>query len=344
MIHLTPEVRALIARDMFQFRFHQFASVASASLICYEYLINFDDELRYLWSRRFKFGSALLLACRYLPFTALLQLYMFVITKDFGIPHCLATVRATSCFIYLQFMLTVLVLLTRAYAVWGGAHFIFIPLLIPVVGFIVGSIYALILFVKGLHALPFHIASGCMIDAKNNDVWIDLAILLVFESFALGLLLAKTLAHRKIYKQLKQNKPQRNILSVMASDGIWYFLCSAVITIANIFVLAGFTHNLQTLFLGMQGVLQNIMCSRLLFNTMAENEAPASTSNGVPRFDARVEPLSEAKNKSKSRRWSSVLIRSPLSPASGRSFPSDPFQFAQFGYAEPQSFYRTHSC
>lgn len=93
---------------------------------------------------------------------------VFVLTKDFvvsvcqkqtltinpphvSVEHCLAIVRTTACLINLQFILTmsesfylssrrhdtdfqfIAVLNLRAYAVWGGANFIFIPLLVPMI-------------------------------------------------------------------------------------------------------------------------------------------------------------------------------------------------------------------
>jgi len=52
--------------------------VSAASLACYEYLIMLDNEIRYLWGRRMSFGGVLLLACRYLPFTSVLSIYILI--------------------------------------------------------------------------------------------------------------------------------------------------------------------------------------------------------------------------------------------------------------------------
>ncbi|KLO08330.1 hypothetical protein SCHPADRAFT_613640 [Schizopora paradoxa] len=274
MSAFESELAALAAQAIRTFRFYQYSAVVTVCLVCYEYLIKFDDEVRYLWHRRFKLGGILLFLCRYLPFTAVLQIYLYVSTTDFNQLHCLAVVRTGACFIYAEFVLTLLVLSTRAYAVWSGALKVLIPLIFLCTGAIGGSSYTLYLFIKGLKSTPFHISSGCIMEIGNNDVWIELSILLFSESMTLGILLVKSFTHAKVLKGLEPSNSRRSLLAVMTRDGIGYFACTVAITATNLFVLTGVTPNLRAFLLVTQGAMQNIMCSRLLFHTHSVNEFP----------------------------------------------------------------------
>jgi len=279
---IASELAAEATHAIHAFRFYQYSAVTTVCLICYEYVIKFDGEVRYLWRRRFKFGSLLLFLCRYLPFTSVLQIYLYVTTTDFNQSHCLAVVKTGACFIYAEFVLTLLVLSTRAYAVWGGATKIFIPLIFLCTGAIAGSSYSLSLFVRGLRSTPFHISSGCILEIGNNDVWIDLSILLFSESLTLGILLVKSFTHARALKDFRSNTSRRSLLAVMARDGIGYFVCTVAITTTNLFVLTGVTPNLRAFLLVTQGAMQNIMCSRLLFHTHSVNAFPEAWSQTMP--------------------------------------------------------------
>jgi len=60
----------------------------------------------------------------------------------------------------------------------------------------------------------------------------------------------------------------------MARDGIGYFFCAVAITTANLVVLRSATPNLRAFLYGTQGILQNILCSRLLLHIHAVIEYP----------------------------------------------------------------------
>jgi len=90
----------------------------------------------------------------------------------------------------------------------------------------------------------------------------------------LGVLLAKSIMHTRDLKRLQCNFPRQSILTVMARDGIGYFFCAVAITTANLVVLRSATPNLRAFLYGTQGILQNILCSRLLLHIHAVIEYP----------------------------------------------------------------------
>ncbi|KLO07359.1 hypothetical protein SCHPADRAFT_652592 [Schizopora paradoxa] len=276
-----------ISTDFYISQFYQYAAVSTISVVSYEYLITFEHELRYLWRRRVTFGGMLLFLCRYLPFTAAIQIYAFVTTTNFDISHCFAVARAGSSLVYIQCLLTIVVLFTRSYAIWGGGRRIFLILLVVWLGIAAGSSYAIFRFINGFFPIPLHTSRGCILIVGNNDVWIDLAISIFCETLSLGILLTKTVYY---LRELGSGGSRQSILQVMTEDGIVYFGFAIIITTTNLIIVRNVTANLRAFMLIMQGSLQTIMCSRLLFHTFVVAETSVIASGGRAEFSKRTLP------------------------------------------------------
>ncbi|KLO10436.1 hypothetical protein SCHPADRAFT_942819 [Schizopora paradoxa] len=257
----------------------RYTIVATVSLVTYEYLIKFDSEVRYLWRRRFTFAGGLLFLCRYFPFLAFSQLYVYVLTPKVNKRDCMIGLRASTCFVYIEFLLAVLVLFTRTYAVWGGTRRIFTLLAFVYAGGIAGTAYSVFLYVRGVSFLGLRIGgSGCLFLVGNDLLWIALVILIFCEGLALALLLVKSFQHAKAMKNvLRHGNSGQNILLVMAHDGLVYFACTLAITSGNLVVLKRVTPDLRDFLFVAQGAIQGILCARLLFHIHTVNEFPEGT-------------------------------------------------------------------
>ncbi|KLO06936.1 hypothetical protein SCHPADRAFT_672457 [Schizopora paradoxa] len=261
------------------YQIFQYTTVATVSLVAYEYLINLDAEIRYLWGRRVSFGGMLMALCRYLPLVNISQIVVYVVMRNSDSAGCLKGNKIVSSFVLAEFILAVLVLFTRAYAVWGGGRIILCLIAFVLSGSVAGSGYALFLFLSDTE-VPVHISmsTSCLIVLGNDDVWIGLAFLLFCEALALGLLLIKSIQHARETKDLVIfGTHKQSILAVMAQDGIGYFACTLAITSANLIVLGSVTPDLRDFLFITQGALQNILCGRLLFHVRAVNECSEET-------------------------------------------------------------------
>ncbi|KLO08206.1 hypothetical protein SCHPADRAFT_894044 [Schizopora paradoxa] len=163
----------------------------------YEYLLKIDDEIRYLWNRRLSIGGVLFFLSRYLPFSSALLIYQYATTTNFDTSRCQTFMTTAVCFIFLQMLLTTVVLFTRAYAVWGGSRKVAVALSTYTAAMTAGLCYVLSLYIKGLRPLG-----------------IDFVIFLVSESL-----------------------PAYAILTVLVWDGVGYYICVVAITSANLIIL-----------------------------------------------------------------------------------------------------------
>jgi len=265
----------------------RYTAVATICLVSYEYLIMLDNEIRNLWGQRFTFGGALLFLCRYLPFTSVLQVYVYISASDSDFSNCLASFRVCTSLIYVNFLLTIFVLFTRAYAVWGGSKKVLYLLVVTYAGGVAGSAYSIYRYLTGVSIVAIRDVKGCLPHIANDDVWISLTVFISLESLVLGLLLLKSVKHAKAVKNLNRHESKRNILSVMVQDGIGYFACTLAITTLNLVLLKRVTPDLRDILISTQGALQNILCSRLLLHVRSVRDS-ASTSTIESRISSSV--------------------------------------------------------
>jgi len=207
-----------------------------------------------------------------------MQLYVYVTMTNVNKSNCMIGARAGTSFVYLEFILAILVLFTRAYAVWGGTRRIFLLLAFAYAGVVAGAAYSVTVYIRGVSFQELQIGNGCLFDVGNELLWIALVLLIFSESLALGLLLVKSVHHAKAMQNITYgSNSRRNIMLVMAQDGIGYFACSLAITSANLVVLKRVTPDLRDFLFVAQGAIHSILCSRLLFHIHEVNEFPGGT-------------------------------------------------------------------
>ncbi|KLO08894.1 hypothetical protein SCHPADRAFT_591383 [Schizopora paradoxa] len=250
--------------------------VAATCLIFYEYLISFDNEIRYLWNRRISFGGVLLLLCRSFPFATSLAVQIFITGGSNS--SCIIGLRAITCVVLVEASVAVLVLTTRAYAVWSGSMTVLGLLAVAYISTLGVGSYSVFLFLRAPESvLPFK-THGCIIENLSDILWIALIAYLSLEFLVLSLLLLKSILHRRRFNIIHRGVMRKGILSIMTQDGIGYFACTLVVAGANVNIIHHLSLEVQDGLLVLQGVIQNILCSRLIFHIRSVNDVPISTT------------------------------------------------------------------
>jgi len=199
--------------------------------------------------------------------------------------------------VYAEFLISLLVLFTRAYTVWGATRHTIYFLSLIYAGGIAGTSYSIFLYLRGVSPHAIGIQNGRLFQIVNDDLWIALAILVFCESFALGMLLIRYVQYAREMNMFNYSISRRSILKVMAKDGLGYFACTLVITATNLEVHKRVTADLRDFLFVTQGAVQCVLCSRLLFHIHIANEFPngTHTSEGAPLPSIEVVPRSLAR-------------------------------------------------
>ncbi|KLO11022.1 hypothetical protein SCHPADRAFT_492449 [Schizopora paradoxa] len=130
--------------------------------------------------------------------------------------------------------------LSRSHLFWGGSKKVAIIMIIWTVGIIIGSCYPFALYNRDVLPVEIHTSHGCIVQPGNSnsiDVEIDFIVLLASETFSLGILLVKSILHRRSLKNVHSDIPKHSILTVMVRFGIGYYFCTIAITIINFVLL-----------------------------------------------------------------------------------------------------------
>ncbi|KLO05413.1 hypothetical protein SCHPADRAFT_727422 [Schizopora paradoxa] len=243
--------------DILVFRY---TIVATFCFVMYEYLLNFDYELRFLWMRRFTFGSCLLFLCRYLPIAQI----NLALVGDASTPHCISLNKGSSVLVYLQYTLSSIVLYARTYAVWAGNKRVLAILLGTYSLSVVGTAYTVYRFIRGISVLDIRPWTGCVIVVSDHTIFYALIASVLMDLLGLCLLLHKSVLHTKDMKKI--GFQQASLLTVMAQDGMAYFVLNIICTVANTIVLERASADYRDFLVTTQCCIQNVLCARLFFH------------------------------------------------------------------------------
>ncbi|KLO06773.1 hypothetical protein SCHPADRAFT_678931 [Schizopora paradoxa] len=229
------------AEDLQIFRY---TLVATTFLVSYEHIVNFDNEVRFLWRRGFTFAGVLLFLCRYLTLLAVyFAMYNHVWTTNVTHSNCVHLITGNTLLVWFQFCLTNLILLVRAYAVWGGSRRILVLLAFAWIAGIGGTSITVVKYIKS--AVPVGIkygGGGCVYTIGDNSVKYSIIDHTFNDLMSLGLLLYKSVHHARAMKsqipiRRRDGRPTANLLTVMAQDGIIYFVLNLAVSVANFVVI-----------------------------------------------------------------------------------------------------------
>ncbi|EJD06712.1 uncharacterized protein FOMMEDRAFT_144642 [Fomitiporia mediterranea MF3/22] len=236
---------------------YRYTAVATLTLFIYDYICTLEDEIRLVWPSRWSFIKYIYFLNRAIAFVAsFLLVYLLLLVSDGK--SCKRSLVATVLMAQLTFIIGEVVLFMRVYAIWSCSKRMLILLLSVYVPGVVGSTYANMRATSTAITATFPelFDSGCLLTYTSTDFWACYLVLLFHETFMLILILTR--AFRSGGYKIS------NILKIVVKDGIFYYICVLVTSVANLLVLLLATRNLRTFLILTQGVLHSILCARLL--------------------------------------------------------------------------------
>ncbi|KAI0343915.1 hypothetical protein BDW22DRAFT_1427583 [Trametopsis cervina] len=212
---------------------HQYIQVTSVTLFVFDWLLMFPEEVAYIWKSQWSYSKVLYLWARYstIADTTLGLLSHFAYFKS--AEDCKLNNDINSFLLGAGVYLSELVLLWRTFALWhnsrrvkfvlGGLWLAMIPVaLYLVAGFISSTVYA----PQPLTGLP-----GCHLVKANSIVAGCFVILAVLEIAIVVLTLTKAIESQR---ELRNSLMHSNLTYTLYRDGILFFICLALLSVANV--------------------------------------------------------------------------------------------------------------
>jgi len=245
---------------------------AAVTVLCYDYLLTFDDERSLVWSSKWSIGKILFLLTRYSPFVDII-LAIILETGTFRSAETCRSLYLTAVIVeVLGISFAEAILILRTWALWDHSRPIIISLS---AGLTVAIALSGVLLALFLSSITFIVEEDiCILTEASRAA----AVAGVFVTVMLFETMVLILTAIKAWHHLRQ--PRSDLATVIYRDGLCFFLFINLFSIANVLVLINSDHISPDLMLTLQRVMHSILSGRLLINLRQQVASPVTASEG----------------------------------------------------------------
>ncbi|KLO12897.1 hypothetical protein SCHPADRAFT_940861 [Schizopora paradoxa] len=235
-------------------------------------------QVRFVWKLKTSLANILFLMNRYVaPVNIAFAIYVFGISNDLSTKSCYNDYTASATLCFFQMQAAYAVLCVRTCAAWGFARVVKNVLICSFIASTASQAYFIARSIKSDAAAPpgeFGTRHCLILSFGPISVWVGLIILVSADMLALALLLVKSV------KTFRQSRVHLSLLTVMAKDGIAYFICVFALSLANLLVIVTPVPVVKEMFLLTQAAFQNALAVRLLLHLRTVNADSDPVSRG----------------------------------------------------------------
>ncbi|KAG2113918.1 uncharacterized protein F5147DRAFT_680565 [Suillus discolor] len=238
--------------DSVGFQTVAYTSVASMTVLLFDFIITFDSEVRWTWGRRWGIMRIIFIVSRYLPFVGLVMtVYYSVGSTHGGIPDDGIFTAVYDGIRWLGIAAAELLLVVRTYVVWGcDKRFLTLTLTFTTV------VSAAVLVISDVDASESGDSTGLFVAGPNTAV-----------IYGLLMLVELVLMTLTLYKRFKSFRSEGSpLVATLCRDGIISILCITLVSMANCISVILLPPSYTALLAGPQLVAHSVLASRILFN------------------------------------------------------------------------------
>jgi len=227
---------------------------ACGTILVYDWICTFDQELSYVWARPWSLGTMLFVLNRYLPFidipVALSAKFMRITPED-----CLRRNELVGWLTALGLFLSEVILMIRTYALWERKCAVLVSL--TILSLLTAAVTAVIthLELTSLQYVPTY-GIGCTLAKAGSVIIFGYLMLMVSETTIVALTAVKA------YRDLRWSR-QPWIIQLYR-DGIIFYVYLFGISLANILVPILAPSPFSNWLASLQRVLHSVLCARVL--------------------------------------------------------------------------------
>jgi len=245
---------------------------AAVTVLCYDYLLTFNDERSLVWSSKWSIAKILFLLTRYSPFIDIILAIELETGTFRSAKTCHALYLTATVVEVLGISIAEAILILRTWALWDRSRPIIISLSAGLTVAIALSVAMLSLF---LSSITFIVEEDICILTEASKAF---AVAFVFVAVLLFETTVLILTAIKAWHHLRHT--HSDLATVIYRDGLCFFLFINLFSIANVLVLTNSAHVSPDLMLTLQRVMHSILSGRLLIN-MRQQTARRVITNEV---------------------------------------------------------------
>lgn len=251
----------------------RYAQLASGTIIMYDHLVTFGDEVELIWKSSWTLGKILFILNRYYPLIAAIVNTYAIFFPRLTNTFCLRYFQWQGWTGLLTCMFPEIILQMRIYALYSLNRKV---LILIVAGFICASTASAVVMGKALSqitAIAAHPIPGlvsCVPAGVPKHFFAFWIPILVYESLLCGLALFR--GFQTFQSSASPFRSGKYLVSILIRDSILYFLIMFATYLTNLLVWIVAPVNLTEIPVGFSVALSSIMGSRIIINMRAMNK------------------------------------------------------------------------
>ncbi|KAI0770755.1 hypothetical protein BC629DRAFT_772988 [Irpex lacteus] len=205
--------------------------MASISLIVFDWLLLFSDEVQYVWHKRWHFVDYLYLISRYLPFLDTVLIFIKCFSPKVQPDGCHALEAIGGLSLAFGLLVSELILVWRTYAIWDKSTKILRALLALWMALLISTVYCVIADIKSTHYTPPPLSNlpSCNLLSGDRVLHVQFICLLSFE-----LVIIILTAVRAVEQSHSFSNGQ--VTRAVYRDSILFFICLFVFSAATVWI------------------------------------------------------------------------------------------------------------
>ncbi|KIJ62613.1 hypothetical protein HYDPIDRAFT_135729 [Hydnomerulius pinastri MD-312] len=263
-------------------RTSRYSNIAALAILVFDYCIMFDDEVRWVWGRRWDATRVVFTLSRYLPFIGV-GMTCYAAVKISRTGNCIPFNITSDAIHIMSIIFAEALLVLRTYAFWQRDKRLLIGLWILGGLCVAGAV--LISNVIPSKSVASGSSgsdnSGCVFRSSRNSAK-QYAFLMLFEMTIVGL---------TAYKRFGQYRHGSNsLVTKLYRDGMMYIFSIMLVSVANIIIVTVAPIGYSNMVDSLQIAVHSVIASRILFNLRKDDRRDYFRSLPVEISEFRAPP------------------------------------------------------
>ncbi|KAF8346444.1 hypothetical protein F5887DRAFT_962000 [Amanita rubescens] len=258
-------------------------TVASNSLLVYDYLLMLEDELSLIWNAKWALVKVLYLFSRYMPFADVVIVSYHQFFPHLTNEQCKTAYRINGSMFIVGMGMSEAVLTLRTWIIWNKDRRLTIGLPIFFFALWAAGLYIMYQSVESLQFVqsPSPFIKGCLYSHGSRVISIDWGLLLLYNTVNLTLMIIRVTS-------MYWSGVDSHLLKRLHKDGVYYYAFLFLLAAINV----SFILSVPTVFVNLLSSVMRILHSNLSSRVILDIRRQVAKSAGRLESRTRSRPNS----------------------------------------------------
>ncbi|KAH7924143.1 hypothetical protein BV22DRAFT_530194 [Leucogyrophana mollusca] len=246
--------------------------VSFVTLLAFDYIINLEHEVAYLFNAKLSISKCIYLVCRYVPLVLSGVQWPLSLASNIDMNACSTLFQITTWLTLIILSCVECIFLLRTYALWSCSKRVLIVLLSSLAAAVIPVITVLAVYQSSIFDLfsqpPIPFISSCYQQGLEYAFFVCYLLLLVFETEIFLFTIYRVHVHCR--------HARGSLLKILAKHGVLYFVFSLLFSVTNILVIFLLPSYYSSVFGVLQTLAQALLATRMQLSLWKADQGRAT--------------------------------------------------------------------